>query len=90
MARSNIQLEDTLNILLKQYAKGKIRIVTVEKELNLLKKDLRKKPTGRRKDFILIKRYEEIFKSLKNKKITTKKTKLLSKKKKKINIKAKK
>lgn len=90
MARSNIQLEENLNILLKQYAKGKIRLTTVEKELDKIKKEIRKKATGRRKSFMLITRYEAIFKSLQNKKIVTKKGKKLSKKPKKLKKKAKK
>lgn len=90
MARSNIQLEEKLNVLLKEYAKGKIRLPTVEKELDLLKKEIRKKPTGRRKDFMLITRYEAIFQSLQNKKIVIKKSNSLSKKPKNLKNKTKK
>lgn len=91
MARSNIQLEQNLNILLKQYAKGKIRITTVDREITEIKKKLRKRKTGKRKAFILIKRYEAIFKSLRNKKIVSKSKKKLSKRiKKKPKIKKKK
>jgi len=80
VARSNIQLEEKLNILLKQYAKGKIRLPTIERELELIKKEAKAKPTGRRKAFTLIKRYEAIFNSLQDKKIIIKKSKTLSKK----------